>query len=61
MKRRQFVILIGGAAAAFGARAATTTQNSCCWSALARRLEDKGVHLDHRFPADNPDRFRILA
>jgi putative ABC transport system substrate-binding protein len=24
-------------------------------------VEGKNIHLDHRFPAENPDRFRILA
>ena len=24
-------------------------------------LEGKNIHLDHRFPAENPDRFRALA
>jgi putative tryptophan/tyrosine transport system substrate-binding protein len=23
--------------------------------------EDKNIHLDHRFPAENPERFRVLA
>jgi putative ABC transport system substrate-binding protein len=24
-------------------------------------LEEKNIHLEHRFPAENPDRFRIMA
>src|SRR3974390_1723816 len=24
-------------------------------------VEGKNIHLDHRFPAENPDRFRTLA
>jgi putative tryptophan/tyrosine transport system substrate-binding protein len=24
-------------------------------------IEGKNIHLDHRFPAENPDRFRTLA
>jgi putative ABC transport system substrate-binding protein len=24
-------------------------------------VEGKNIHLDHRFPAENPERFRILA
>jgi putative tryptophan/tyrosine transport system substrate-binding protein len=24
-------------------------------------LEGKNIHLDHRFPAENPDRFRALV
>jgi putative ABC transport system substrate-binding protein len=24
-------------------------------------VEGKNIHLDHRFPAENPDRFRVLA
>jgi putative tryptophan/tyrosine transport system substrate-binding protein len=24
-------------------------------------VEGKNIHLDHRFPAENPDRFRISA
>jgi putative tryptophan/tyrosine transport system substrate-binding protein len=24
-------------------------------------LEERNIHLEHRFPAENPDRFRIMA
>jgi putative ABC transport system substrate-binding protein len=47
--------------------AASAEEEEVYLSVLVKAFEDlgyvegKNIHLDHRFPADNPERFRVLA